>query len=59
MLERLKAFGRRCVGKVGCFLGHPAMVRLVVLVVGSVLGWCLKLLIIALLSSAGIALPVG
>lgn len=59
MLKRLKAFGRRCVGKVGRFFGHPTMVRLMFLVVGSVLAWFLKLLIIALLSTAGLALPVG
>lgn len=59
MLERLKAFGRRCVGKVGRFFGHPIMIKLILLVMGSTLTWLLKLMIIALLSTAGVALPVG
>lgn len=59
MLRRMKAFGRRCVGKAGRFLQHPAMVRVVVLVAAKVVFWLLKLLIIVLLTTAGTALPVG
>lgn len=59
MLERLKAFGGRCVGKVGRFLRHPTMIRLMVQVLCLILYWCLKLLVIALLSAAGYALPAG
>lgn len=59
MLKRMKVFGRRWVGKVGRLLRHPAMVRVVVLVVAKVVFWILKLLTIALLTTAGMALPVG
>ncbi len=59
MLRRMKAFGRRCVGKVGRLLRHPAMVTITVLVTAKVVFWLLQVLIIALLTTAGMALPVG
>lgn len=59
MKERLKAFGRRCVGKVGGLLRHPIMIRLMLQVLGLTLLWLFKLMIIALLSMAGYALPAG
>ena len=58
-MKRMKAFGRRCVGKVGGLLRHPVMIRLVFSVAVYFLLWCLKLLVVALLSMAGLALPAG
>tara|TARA_R100000322_G_scaffold78825_1_gene49506 strand:- start:233 stop:400 length:168 start_codon:yes stop_codon:yes gene_type:complete len=55
----MKAFGRRCVGKVGGLLRHPTMIRITVLVTAKVVFWLLKVLIVALLTTAGMALPVG
>lgn len=59
MLKRMKVFGRRCAGKVGRFLRRPVVVRVVVWVAARVVSLLLKLLIIALLTTAGLALPVG
>lgn len=59
MRRRMKAFGRRCVGKVGGLLRHPTMISIVVLVTAKVVYWLLRVLIIALLTTAGMALPVG
>lgn len=59
MLKRSKAFGRRCVGKVGRFLRHPTVVGILVQVLSITLYLCLKSLAIALLSIAGYALPGG
>lgn len=57
--KRIKTFGRRCVGKIGSLLRHPVVVRVLINIAARIVVWVLKLLIIALLSTAGMALPVG
>ena len=57
--KRLKTFGRRCVDKIGGLLGHPVVVRVLISIAAWFVVWVLKLLVIALLSTAGMALPVG
>jgi hypothetical protein len=56
--KRLKNFGKWCIGGLGCFLRHPKVVALVLTVLGNILVWGGKLLIIALLSKIGVTLPV-
>jgi hypothetical protein len=53
----LKAFWGWCVGRIRMFFKHPYVVKVIVMVSGGFLLWVLKLLTIALLSAAGIALP--
>ena len=57
--DRFKAFVKQCVGKVGRFLKRPTTIRFVTLLLTSVLVVVLRILIVVLLSMAGIALPVG
>jgi hypothetical protein len=59
MKKRCIAFGRWCVSKLGGFLKHPLVVRVLIQVAAWLLLWVLKILIIALLTTAGPALLVG
>ncbi len=53
------ALGRQCLSKVGRLLRHPTTIRIVVLVLGSLLTWLLKLLLVVLFTTTGLALPIG
>lgn len=57
--KRVKALGGRCIGCIGRLLRHPMVVKTIVSALGGTLTWVLKLLIIALFTTIGIALPVS
>lgn len=59
MKKRCTAFGRWCVSKLGGFLKHPLVIKVLIRVAAALLLWVLKLSIIALLTTAGPALLVG
>lgn len=54
--KRIKSLGRRCFGSLGRFLRHPKTVGFIIRILGSVLVWVLKKIIVALLLYMGIAL---
>ena len=56
--KRLKNFGKWCIGSLGSLLRHPKMVTLVLTLLGNILVWGGKVLIVVLLSKIGITLPV-
>lgn len=54
---RMKALVRGCVGSVGRLLRHPSVIGFLLRVSGAILIWLLKLLVIALVSQLGLAIP--
>lgn len=56
---RLKAFVRRCIGKIGCLLRHPIIIKVLVIIFTTVLTLLLRILIVVLLTTAGLTLPIG
>ncbi len=58
ILKRLKALWGRFIGTIGRLLGHPLVVKVLLSVLGGILLWLAKLLIIGLLSTIGITIPM-
>ena len=56
--KRLKAFGGRCIGILGSLLRHPKAVGVVTSVLGDLLIWLMKIVIVVLLSNIGITVPI-
>lgn len=57
ILKRLGALRGRLFGTVGRLLGHPLIVQVLISVLGKILLWLAKLVIIGLLSYVGITIP--
>jgi len=56
--KRMIAFRGRCLGRLGRLMRHPMTTRLVISVLGSTLAWLMKIGVVALFSTIGIALPI-
>ncbi len=57
-MRYLKNFVMRSKRWLGCLLGHPRVVVFLWNISAYIVGWSLKIIIIALLSTAGITLPL-